>query len=58
MDYKYDDIAILLSQKLPDHRAKSSEEHNKSLENFLVVFLEKENILSNSLKDFHLQWFL
>lgn len=57
MGYKYDDLAILLSQKQPDHRAKGSEEYNKSLENLLVVFLEKENILS-SLKDFHLQWFL
>lgn len=54
MGYKYDGIAILLSQTQPDHGAQGSKEHNKSLEKLLVVFIEKENILSN-LKDFHLQ---
>lgn len=37
-----------------NHRAQASKERNESLENLLVVFIEKENILSSSLKDFHL----
>lgn len=58
MGYKCDGIAILLSQTQPDHRAQGSEERNECLENLQVVFIEKENSLSRSLKDFHLQWFL
>lgn len=55
MGYKYDGMAILLSQTQLGNGAQGSEECNKSLENSLVVFIGKENILSSSLKVFHLR---
>lgn len=39
MSYKYDGIAVFLSQAQLDHGAQRSQEHNRSLEDSLVVFI-------------------
>lgn len=40
MGYEYDGTAIFLSQAQLDRVAQCSQEHNRSLENSLVVFIE------------------